>query len=629
MKNYAFILLCFLATSSNAAPRYFASGLLASFENEKPAVRGEGEGAAVSAFLKEYFGHASSDFEWRQSRVFRDKTHAHFTFALYYRGYRVIDQSLHLDYNRAGFVEYATSNWKEEFEADVVALTSGARWWVESALKAPYFERDGFFRGSVSSEPCLWIDTRNGKPVAALAVRFFPSARAGQWRYFIAHAESGRVLSERPVSRNVDIASKAWVVSPYNGGSNVGAPSDVTLTGLDATNSLTNGFFKVRRMENVTTAALSPVSPDLTTPCTFDPTPDLYDYECTGSVTDCPNQRIDAINVYYNLHKYRTKLATYFTTLGLDIPMVAPHSAGTTREPLEVYINAFGLNTDGDGNVENEANNAGFYPYGCGRVAGVDVPRCLIFMRPRSVTSAECGSDKAFYDLAREAMVIVHEYQHFVTDSIVDLVPGSYDTSINAILHNVGDAVHEGYSDYFGASIVTENAGTSTTKIGEYAFQNCSYYQRDVDTLRVYTNGDAERDAHVAGLSWASGLWQLRKELGQTTADLLTMKSIFFLSENVGFAETVEALVKADKALNGGANVARIRTLFYEDIAWGSREGNVFRDASAGIVEVGFRSCSSGGAPIAGQATLALAALWLGLLWAIGRARFVRGEKQA
>jgi len=620
MKNCALLTLFLFASVLNAAPRYFRSGLLASFENEAPAARAD-ESVAVTSFLKEHFGHVRPEFSWREKRVFRDRTHSHFTFDLYYRGYRVMDRSLHLDYNRLGFVEYASSNWQKEFEADIRPLAGDARWWLESTLKAPYFARDGFFRGSVASEPCVWLDTRSGEAVSALAVRFFPSPKAGMWRYFIAEANTGKVLSERPVSRGVDVASEAWIVSPYDGGLNAGARTAVTITGLSDAASLTSPFFKVRRMENLTSAALSPVDPDITgTPLTgFSNDPDDYDYECTGSVTDCGNQRIDSINVYYNLHKYRTKLASYFTTLGLDVPMVAPHSAGATREPLEVYVNAFGLNTDGDGQVENEANNAGFYPYGCGRVAGVDVDRCLIFMRPKPVTSTECGSDKAFYDLAREAMVIVHEYQHFVTDSIVDLVPGSYDTSIDAILHNVGDAIHEGYSDYFGASIVTENAGSNQTKIGEYAFQNCPYYQRDMGTIRKYTNGEAERDAHVAGLTWASGLWQLRNELGQTTADLIAMKSIFFLSTQVGFAETVEALVKADKALNGGVNAARIRTLFYEELAWGSREGNIFRDAAAGIVEVGFRSCSAGGAPTDGRFTLALFGLWLGLSWALGK----------
>jgi len=615
------LVLCFfLPAHARADARFFSSGLVANFEAPSgPNVR-VAEEEAINQFIDEHFGKYAPDFEWRRDRVFRDRTHAHHTLALYYKGFRVMDQALHLDFNRAGFLEYAVSTWQRPFDVDISALSDASRWMIENSLKAPYFARKGYFPGSMNSLPVIWVGNQSdGDATAAFTIRFFPS-EGGAWRHFVAEANSGRVLSERPVSRSVSISSKAWPVSPYNGGSNDLAPATVTLEGLEASNTLVTQAFKVRRMENTASPALSAVSPDLTTPASFSNNPDNYDYTCTGAVTDCPNQRIDAINVYYHLYDFRQKLQTLFDTLELDVPMVAPHDEAGTREPLEVYINAFGLNTDGDNDVTNEANNAGFYPYGCGRVGGVDVDRCLIFMRPKSVTSTECGSDKAFYDLAREAMVIVHEYQHFVTDSIVDMVPGSYDSGLGEIVHNVGDALHEGYSDYFGASIVSAHAGSDITKIGEYAFQNCSYYQRDLSTLRVYANGDAERrDSHVAGLSWASGLWKLRTEIGQAAADLIAMKSIFFLSTQAGFAESVEALVKADKALNAGVNVSRIRELFYGELKWGSLEGDIFRDREAGIVEVGFRSCSSAAMPAHPTSTGLLWILWMSLTWGVGR----------
>jgi hypothetical protein len=152
--------------------------------------------------------------------------------------------------------------------------------------------------------------------------------------------------------------------------------------------------------------------------------------------------------------------------------------------------------------------------------------------------------------------------------------------------------LHEGYSDYFGASQISGLSGQTVTKVGEYAFQQCTPIQRDLATVRVFNNSGVESDPHVAGLSWASGLWKLRTEMGQATMDKIAIKSQFFLSTKPGFAEAVEALVKADKALNSGSHVARIRQLFYDEIKLGGVPSGMYRDSGSGVYEMGFRSCS-------------------------------------
>ncbi len=627
--NLLILALFFVPHLLSGQVHVFHSGMLARFESENPGARSE-ESEAVSHFLEENFGRYRPDFEWRRVSLFRDNTHSHYNFNLYYKGFRVLDQTLHLDYNREGFVQYATSSWRKPFQTPLGALQESSRWMIESSFKAPFVARNGFFAGQVDSEPSVWLDEKSGEVSAVYQVRFFPYNTPRGMRVLIADASSGRVLAERVVARNVSVDSKAWKVSPLTSGGDIDkSPDDVSLVGLEQSSGvpiLKNGYFRVRRVGNsVASPKLIDINPDAATAFTgFSAQPgNSYDYTCPDlSETGCPNQRIDGANAYYQLYNFRTKLQGYFTTMGVDVPMVVPTATtgSTTREPLEVYINGFPLASDAD----HDTNNAAFYPYGCPDIVSTEgvhteVPRCLFFLRPAPVTSAECGSNKDFYDLAREAMVIVHEYQHFVTDSIVDLTPGSIDTTTGVTLHNVGDAIHEGYSDYFGASIVSELAGTSVTKIGEYAFKNCTFYQRDVAIPRVYTNGSSEEDAHIAGLTWASGLWQLRTELDAETVDLLTLKSIFFLSAKVGFTESVEALVKADKALNGGENVARIRELFYNDLKWVGGKGNFLRDPEKGIAEVGFRSCSAVPMPGSAAPTFGSIVIWLMALVGAGR----------
>lgn len=590
----------------------YPSGLLKNFSGQ--AVSGaHDESSAIGRFLSENFQGMSPRFQWRRISRFQDNTHVHVTYALYYEGRRVLDRHLRVHFNRHGFVEYATSSWEKEFEIALPSRSDLGREAILDAVKRPYMERDGFFAGRVSAEPVVWISPRDGSPVAAFFVRAsLPGVKAVA--PFVADELTGRPIWKPQAGRFVDVSSRAWTVSPFNATNDL-APVTVTFTGLESATSLKSTYCHVRRQEDVNNPALQEIDPNgATLDGAFSAEPSNYNFECTGDENDCPNQRIDGTNVYHHLSNYRAQVQTYLGTLGVTpIPMAS-------AEPLEVFINAFGLNTDGNNDPEDEVNNAGYFPSGCGSAGGVTIKRCLIFLRPETISSQVCGSNKKFYDLAREALVVVHEYQHFVTDMIVPLTPGGFDPTTGQFLRNVGDSIHEGYSDYFAASQVSAAAGTDETLVGEYAFQNCTFYQRDVGVLRPYQNNSAETDAHVAGLTWASGLWQLRKELGRATGDLLALKSIFFLSANPGFLETVEALVKADKALNAGVNAGRIRQLFYDDLHWSGGASGIFRDSASGLAEVGFKSCNS--VPWSGQRGLpsfVALFLWLSAVIGVGR----------
>ncbi|NBX82948.1 hypothetical protein EBQ90_07665, partial [bacterium] len=212
------------------------------------------------------------------------------------------------------------------------------------------------------------------------------------------------------------------------------------------------------------------------------------------------------------------------------------------------------------------------------------------------------------------AMVIAHEYQHYVTDMIAGIEFSGSDTL------TVGDVIHEGYSDYFGASYtVKENTDSSLTTIGAYAFQNCSNLKRDLSTKPVFDNTTQYSSGHRPGLVWASGLWELRALLGADATDALALKSLYFVSSRPGFIDTVEALVQADRSLYGGAHEARIRTLFYDERKFVGSLSGAFQDSEKKIVKVGFQGCSSvpNRSERSGMATTLLLLTWLGLtLWA-------------
>jgi hypothetical protein len=266
-------------------------------------------------------------------------------------------------------------------------------------------------------------------------------------------------------------------------------------------------------------------------------------------------------------------------------------SSSFSTDPLNVIINSLRSDFNRNGTGTDDANNAAYLNEPCGD----DIPRCLVFLRPAVPSEGLCVGIQ-LYDLAREALVIAHEYQHYVTDLITRMVPGTLSKAV------VGDALHEGYSDYLAASHVSAASGSSVSKVGEYAFQYCKAFVRDVSVLRVYTDNlgssgsdpTSDADPHNSGLSWASGLWKLRDELGVEKTDLIVMGSLFYLSTKPSFVEAVEALVQADGSLNGGNNSERIRNLFYTEVKFLGSSTDVFRDPARGIVEVGLRGCAHG-----------------------------------
>ncbi len=595
-----------LSQTSIALESRFASGLLRQFAADDPE-GDQGEARAVSEFLDREYGAFRPDFSWRRVSRFVDKTHTHLFFALQYRGRAVENRNLKVHYNRRGFIEYASSDWSVPISVSTDA-ESGARLRERRReISQAFADKFGRPPGRLELRPVIWVSRDSTRATPAFEV-VLGDERRGIFRTFFIDEKTGTNLQEKITVR----FAEAFRINP-----DAEARQTVTLPGLaGGATTLSSSYFHVRRDEiSGGTSTLREVDPTANFSGTGgyfdDPTPAQYAANCTGSTaTSCPNQGFEAVNVYYHLESFRERLRDYFTALGATVTLPA--------DPLPVIVNSLSVDVDGDGDGSTEANNAAYIAQPC-RDSEPAMTRCLVFLQPAAGSSATCGDGiKQFFSVAREAVVVVHEYQHYVTDSLTGMTMGQTQT-------NVGDALHEGFSDYFAASHVSQLVGSSVTAVGAYAFQNCSAIIRDIGTVKVYDKDSLETGPHYYGWSWASGLWKLRQEVGATVMDKIALKSLFLLSTTPGFMDAVEALVQADKALNNGANAARIREVFYDEVKFIGGETGQFRDIGAGVIEMGLRSCAFASARATHSASagasgaVLVAWLWGLMIW--GRKR--------
>lgn len=586
-----------------------ASGLFRVYEAGESHPTRETEAHSIDDFQRNQFPFLGNRHAWKEISHVQDNTHSHRIFALYYEGRRVVGQYLKTHFNPQGFIEYASSSVERRVEGFVTPISQGSQVFWKEKLKTEFETRfNRPLKGGIQSEPVIFVDSESGELHSALEMHLVNDSPL-YVRHVILDEMTGRVLSEKRSFRTVDTSGKIFKVSPFGSAT----ADSVTLT-TDSVTKLSNSYFYVRREENVSSPTLVDIAPaDYS--ASIQSNPASYDPTCKGASTACADQSFDGVNVYYHLSQFRTRIGSYLTELGASVTF--------TGEPIPVIVNTLTLG----GYTYDELSNNAQYVTGC-RSDG-SMPRCMVFLRPARLSAdsslSACGSSSLvqLHDLARESLVIAHEYQHYVTDTITHIVFGCDSNGNNCA---VGDAIHEAISDYLAATYVSDVAGRDVTLVGEYGLQNCTPLQRQLNTLKVFQNTTAEQDSHVAGLTWASGYWKLKTEFGTAVVDKILIKSLFYLPVAPSFSDTVESLVKADTILNAGAHVTRIRQLFYTDLNIFASKPGLFRDPSSGLVEMGTRGCSSVSYPMgAGSALASFFSFWVWLgatLW-VGR----RGRK--
>jgi len=159
-------------------------------------------------------------------------------------------------------------------------------------------------------------------------------------------------------------------------------------------------------------------------------------------------------------------------------------------------------------------------------------------------------------DDAQDAEIIWHEYGHAILDNQAD---------IN--FSGEAQAIHEGWGDYFAATMSTTVPGDSSfyPTIGEwdatsYDSHNPPYLRR-VDGTKQYPR-DLHNEPHDDGEIWSACLWSIHQALGRATADEIILNGNFLLPASTTFADGAAAMVEADTQLNGGANAGAIVQAF-------------------------------------------------------------------
>ncbi len=159
-------------------------------------------------------------------------------------------------------------------------------------------------------------------------------------------------------------------------------------------------------------------------------------------------------------------------------------------------------------------------------------------------------------DDAEDADIVLHEYGHAVQHDQNSCWGGG----------EMG-AMGEGFGDYLAASFFGD-IGDATYQashaacVGDWdavAFSSSTPpCLRRVDGGKQYP-GDLVGQVHADGEIWSAFLWELRGQVGATTADRLVLQHHFGLPCNATMPDAALGLLQADADLNSGANAAAIR----------------------------------------------------------------------
>ena len=163
-------------------------------------------------------------------------------------------------------------------------------------------------------------------------------------------------------------------------------------------------------------------------------------------------------------------------------------------------------------------------------------------------------------DDAEDAEIILHELGHAIQDAIC---PG-FGQSAEAA------AMGEGFGDYFAASFFADKKSQYyRTSVGTWDGIKDTEHSppcvRRVDEKITYESFDhgETADEHDNGQIWSATLWDIRTALHRKIADRIILESHFQLDGFTTFARGARAIIDADRNLNRGRHLARLRRVFH------------------------------------------------------------------
>lgn len=189
--------------------------------------------------------------------------------------------------------------------------------------------------------------------------------------------------------------------------------------------------------------------------------------------------------------------------------------------------------------------------------------------------------DGSFRDLSLSGQVITHEYAHGVTSRIV----GGKSETTCLIFGAQGEALAEGWSDYFAASqfddpvVGSYTASDSVSGIRRFALDKAPWRYSDL--------GNETLEPHNDGEIFSGALWDMRTALGAETTDALVHAALYLTPCEPSFIDARDALLTADQSLNAGTNQEAIWIAF---AARGMGFGAVGADPPLGPVWTRFDS---------------------------------------
>jgi Zn-dependent metalloprotease len=197
-----------------------------------------------------------------------------------------------------------------------------------------------------------------------------------------------------------------------------------------------------------------------------------------------------------------------------------------------------------------------------------------IFRKPMPVNANGTDEDNSWFsphdssltfglggiDDAEDAEIILHELGHAIQDAIC---PG-FGQSAEAA------AMGEGFGDYFSASFFANKKNAYyRTSVGTWDGIKDTEHEppcvRRVDEKITYESFDhgESADEHDNGQIWSATLWDVRTAVGRDVADPVILESHFQLDGFTTFARGARAIIDADRNLNRGRHLARLRRVFH------------------------------------------------------------------
>ena len=352
----------------------------------------------------------------------------------------------------------------------------------------------------------LVIYPLDGSYSLAWQVDFRTSEPLGRWRVFV-DALRGAILEKQNLIMHGDVSGDVWRSNPVR---------DATLTTFPFRDAyVTRGGVTVVTDEggNYDDGGETSVITSLSGPfveilnedvpeAVYNGPPDvLWSYPVMDT-------HFDEINVFYHVNRFHAYLRSTLGFSGADIQL-----------PAMVHYGDFFGNAFYDGTGIYFGDGDGFFT---GNFAQDDV--------------------------------ICHEYSHFMFDRAITMGYG---------FNEVG-AMNEGGADYFACTFTDDSVnGEAFDLVGDIA--------RDLDNKgfsppRIYpdfliANGF---EPHYGGEVWGGALWDLRKALGASVADIIAWEGLFYLPPDPLFIDGRDGIVQADLDLFQGIHVRTVEQLMFE-----------------------------------------------------------------